>query len=76
VTVGGVAAVLVTSPRLARQQQLCIPDWHGLQVEFLLAARQGAPAPSPTGPHGVLAYARTLHPLGPDPANWTANPLR
>jgi hypothetical protein len=38
VTVDGVAAVLVTSPRSKRQQQLCIPDWRGLQVEFLLAA--------------------------------------
>ncbi len=76
VTVDGVAAVLVDSPAARREQQLCIPDWRGLQVEVLLAAREDAPAPNPTGPHGVLAYARKLHPLGPDPAHWTANPLR
>jgi hypothetical protein len=27
-------------------------------MEFLLAIRPNAPAPSPTGPHGVLTYAR------------------
>jgi hypothetical protein len=76
VTVDGVAAVLVDSPAASREQRLCIPDWRGLQVEVLLAARENAPAPDPTGPYGVLAYARMLHPLGPDPAHWTANPLR
>jgi len=70
------AAVLVSSPRSGRQQQVCIPDWHGLQVEVILNARDNAPAPNPAGPHGVLAYARMLHPLGPDPAHWTADPLR
>jgi hypothetical protein len=50
--------------------------WRGLQVQVILAARQTAPAPDPTGPHGVLAYARLLYPLGPDPAHWTASLLR
>ncbi len=75
VTVNGIAAVLVVSPAF-RLQNLCIPSWRGLQVEFSLATRQNAPPPDPAGPHGVLAYASTLHPLGPDPAHWTANPLR
>ncbi len=76
VTVDGVAAVLVDSAAAGREQQLCIPDWRGLQVQVILTARQTAPAPNPTGPHGVLAYARLMHPLGPDPAHWTANLLR
>lgn len=76
VTVDGAAAVLVSSPPSGQQQQVCIPDWHGLQVEVILNARDNAPAPDPAGPHGVLAYARMLHPLGPDPAHWTADPLR
>jgi hypothetical protein len=58
VTVDGVAAVLVVQQGAVPQEQLCIPDWRGLRVEFLLAIRPNAPAPSPTGPHGVLAYAR------------------
>ena len=73
VTVDRVAAVLYSA---GPEQQLCIPDWRGLRVLVILIARQNAPAPDPTGPHGVLAYARTLHSLGPDPAHWTANPLR
>jgi hypothetical protein len=73
VTVGRVAAVIYSA---GPEQQLCIPDWRGLRVLVILTARQTAPAPDPTGAHGVLAYARTLHPLGPDPAHWTANPLR
>jgi hypothetical protein len=74
VTVDGVAAVLVYSPNSFRLQQLCIPHWGGLQVEILLSARMNAPAPNPTGPDGVLKYARMMHLLGPDPAHWTANP--
>jgi hypothetical protein len=76
VKVDGVAAVLVYSPDSFRLQQLCIPDWGGLQVEILLSTRMNAPAPNPTGPDGVLKYARLLDLLGPDPAHWTANPLR
>ena len=76
VTVDGVAAVLVYSPDSFNPQQLCIPHWRGLQVELLLSTRVNAPAPNPTGPDGVLKYARLLHLLGPDPAHWTANPLR
>lgn len=75
VTVGGVAAILVSS-RFDRRQQLCVPGWRGLQVAATLAPRDNVPAPDPAGPHGVLAYARMLHPLGPDPAHWTAKPLR
>jgi hypothetical protein len=75
VTVDRVAAV-VHSAAAGRDQQLCIPDWRGLRVLVILTARQTAPAPNPTGAHGVLAYARLLHPLGPHPAHWTANPLR
>jgi hypothetical protein len=74
VTVDGVAAVLVYSPNTLNPQQLCIPHWGGLQVEILLSSRANAPAPNPTGPDGVLKYARMLHLLGPDPAHWTANP--
>jgi hypothetical protein len=75
VTVGGAAAILLVSAA-QRGQQLCIPDWRGLQVQVILAARQTAPTPDPTGPHGVLACARLLCPLGPDPAHWTASLLR
>jgi hypothetical protein len=75
VTVDGAAAILLSSAA-QREQQLCIPNWRGLQVQVILAARQTAPAPDPTGPHGVLAYARLLYPLGPDPAHWTASLLR
>jgi hypothetical protein len=75
-TVDGAAAVLEYSPAHGRDQQLCIPDWRGLRVLVWLTARDNAPAPNPTGPHGVLAYARLLHPLGPDAAHWTANLLR
>jgi hypothetical protein len=74
VTVDGVAAVLVYSPNSLNPQQLCIPHWGGLQVEMLLSTPVNAPAPNPTGPNGVLKYARMLHLLGPDPAHWTANP--
>ena len=76
VTVGGVAAILVSSAADRREQQLCVPSWRGLQVEATLAARENAPAPDPAGPRGVLAYARMLHPIGPSPAHWTASPLR
>jgi hypothetical protein len=76
VTVDGAAAVLEYSPAHGRDQQLCIPGLHGLRVLVWLTARDNAPAPNPAGPHGVLAYARLLHPLGPDPAHWTADPLR
>ncbi len=74
VTVEGAAAVVY--PATGPEQQLCIPDWRGLRVLVILSVRQNAPPPDPTGPHGVLAYARHLHPLGPGPARWTANPLR
>jgi hypothetical protein len=73
VTVDG--AVAVVYPATGPAQQLCIPDWRGLRVLVVLTAGQ-APPPDPTGPHGVLAYARHLHSLGPDPAHWTTNPLR
>lgn len=76
VTVDGVTAILYASPTAAREQVICVPDWHGLRVEVVLSARRDAPAPDPTGPHGVLEYARMLHPLGPDAANWTTRPLR
>jgi hypothetical protein len=76
VTVDGAAAVLEYSPAHGRDQQLCISDSHGLRVLVWLTARANAPAPNPTGPHGVLAYARLLHLLGPDAARWTANLLR
>ena len=49
---GGSPTCLAWLRRLA--YLLCIPDWRGLQVEVLFAARDNAPAPNPTGPHGVL----------------------
>ena len=76
VTVDGVAAILDYSPKASEYQSVCVPDWHGLRVEVALTFRQAGPAPAPTGPHGVLAYARLLHPLGPSPASWTTRPLR
>jgi hypothetical protein len=76
VTLDGSAAVLEYSPAHGRDQQLCIPDSQGLRVLVWLTARDNAPAPNPTGPHGVLAYARLLHLLGTDAAHWTANLLR
>jgi hypothetical protein len=75
VTVGGAAAVLL-SDFGHRQQQVCVPSWRGLQVETTLTARENASPPDPAGPHGVLAYTRMLHPLGTDPAHWTARLLR
>ena len=74
VTVDGAAAVVY--PATGPEQQLCIPDWRGLRVLVILTTRQNAPPPDPTGPRGVLAYARHLHSLGPDPAHWTTDPLR
>jgi hypothetical protein len=76
VTVDGATAVLENSTAQGRDQQLCISDSHGLRVLVWLVARENAPAPNPAGPHGVLAYARLLHLLGPDVAQWTANLLR
>jgi hypothetical protein len=75
VTVGGAAAILL-SDFAGRQQQVCVPGWRGLQMETTLTARKNAPAPDPAGPGGVLAYTRMLHPLGTDPAHWTASLLR
>ena len=76
VTVDGATAVLENSTAQGRDQQLCISDSHGLRVLVWLIARDNAPAPNPAGPQGVLAYARRLHLLGPDVAQWTANLLR
>jgi hypothetical protein len=76
VTVDGATAVLENSTAQGRDQQLCISDSDGLRVLVWLIARANAPAPNPAGPHGVLAYARLLHLLGPDVAQWTANLLR
>jgi hypothetical protein len=75
VTVGGAAAILL-SDFAGRQQQVCVPGWRGLQMKTTLTTRANAAAPDPAGPHGVLAYTRMLHPLGTDPAHWTATALR
>ncbi len=75
VTVGGAAAILV-SDFGGRQQQLCVPNWRGLQLETTLTTPGNATPPDPAGPHGVLAYTRLLHTLGTNPARWTARLLR
>jgi hypothetical protein len=69
VTVDGVAAVLDDS------QRVCISDWRGLRVSVMLGRVEMSP-PNPAGPRGVLTLARKLHPIGPDPAHWTASLLR
>jgi hypothetical protein len=72
VTVDGVAAVLEKSFGGSR---VCIPDWRGLRMSVKVAFVEKSP-PDPFGPRGVLALARKLHPIGPDPADWTADLLR
>ena len=69
VTVGGVAAVLETSRAGSR---VCIPDWRGLRLSVMNEFVENPPP----NPADVLTIARTLHPIGPDPADWTADLLR
>lgn len=71
VTVDGVAAVLEKPPG----SRVCVPDWRGLRMRVMIAFLEQS-EPDPFGPHGVLALARKLHPIGPDPAQWTADLLR
>ena len=69
VTVGGVGAVLDNSPGADR---VCIPDWRGLRLSVMTAFVE-TPPPNPAD---ALTVARKLHPIGPDPAHWTAGLLR
>ena len=69
VTVDGVAAVL---ENVAGGQRVCIPGWRGLRVSVMTAFVE-TPPPNPAD---VLTVARKLHPIGPDPAHWTADLLR
>ncbi len=74
VTVDGVAAVLENLPggQQAGGEQVCIPDWRGLRLSVMTAFLE-TPPPNPAD---VLTVARELHPIGPDPARWTADLLR
>jgi hypothetical protein len=49
------------------QQDACFPNLHGMQVWVSVSLPDGA-----GGAMGVLHHVRVL---GPDPANWTAQPL-
>ena len=69
VTVDGVAAVL---ENVAGGQRVCIPGWRGLRLSVMTAFVE-TPPPNPAD---VLTVARKLHPIGPDPAHWTADLLR
>ena len=66
VTVDGAAAVLDNLPG---GERVCIPDWRGLRLSVMTAFLE-TPRPHPAD---VLTIARKLHPIGPDPAHWTAD---
>jgi hypothetical protein len=68
-TVDGVAAVLNNLPG---GERVCIPDWRGLRLSVMTAFVE-TPPPNPAD---VLTIARKLHPIGPNPAHWTADLLR
>jgi len=57
---------------VAGGQRVCIPGWRGLRLSVMTAFVE-TPPPNPAD---VLTVARKLHPIGPDPAHWTANLLR
>ena len=67
VTIDGVAAVLVTS---RSSELVCFPDWRGLRLSVMTEAVETP------HPDDALTIARKLHPIGPDPADWTADLLR
>ena len=50
---------------------MCIPGWRGLRLSVMTAFVE-TPPPNPAD---VLTVARKLHPIGPDPAHWTADLL-
>jgi hypothetical protein len=51
---------------------VCIPEWRGLRLSVMTAFLE-TPPPNPAN---VLTIARELHPIGPNPAHRTADPLR
>jgi hypothetical protein len=64
---------------LRKGWQLCGDNVDGLQINLFIEDGNGSIrglAPSPSGPGGVLGYARKLRLLGISQANWTTGPLR
>lgn len=53
---------------------LCAVNVRGLTVAIILTVH--GTIQDPAGPDGALGYARQLHLLGSDPAQWTGDPLR
>jgi hypothetical protein len=79
VTVDGVRAVLSSSaPGTGKDYQyLCVGDVHGLQVQIGLdlVVEGSADVPVPGDYASAVAVFDHLRLLGPNPANWTTNPL-